>query len=152
MAWKDNERKMYDLVKECIPSLSDINWSKDKYARFDAYNGLAICEFKYRKGRQYADTMIEKEKWQAMKDLNNGRVCAYIVQSAGKIYIFNLNKLAKEEYDYKWADRNCYKTSEFHNQAMNQQKVSKLVGYIQWDEAIYTIDVKTKEVTDNVRV
>ena len=142
MGWKNNEKGMYDAVKSAVPSLNDIKWAEGNYSRFDAYNKLAICEFKYRKGKKWEDTLIEHDKYQAMKDLNGGRVCLYIVQTEGIIYIFNLNKLVKEEWDFKWKNVACNTTTEFANRA----KKMKYVGYIDWDQAIYTIDADTKEI------
>ena len=142
MGWKSNEKKTYELVREVIPSLADIKWSKDKYSSFDAYNDVAIVEFKYRH-QQWADTLIEKMKYENLKALNGGKLALYIVEAEGKIYIFNLNRLHKEHHDYKWEMRDCNATTYFKN----QNKKAKMVGYISWDEADITIDRETKEIT-----
>ena len=145
--WKSNEKQMFSLIKDSVPALSDIKWAEGGYSRYDAYSQFSIVELKYRKGPQYADTLIEYSKYQALRELNNGRLCVYAVQSAGNIYLFNLNRLHKEQYDYKWENRDCNATSEFHNQSQNRKKKSKQVGYISWDQADIILNVSTKELT-----
>ena len=142
MSWKAKEKGTYNTVIETIESLADLKWSKDKYSSFDAYNDLAIVEFKFRH-QAYADTLIEKMKYENLKALCHGKVALYIVEAEGKVYIFNLNRLHKDGWDYKWEMRNCNATTHFNN----RNKKPKMVGYIAWEEADIVIDAATKEVT-----
>ena len=141
-SWKAKEKGTYELVTETIESLSDLKWSKDKYSSFDAYNDLAIVEFKYRH-QAYADTLIEKMKYENLKALCSGKIALYIVEAEDTIYIFNLNRLHKAGWDYKWEMRDCNATTHFNN----KNKKPKMVGYIDWEQADITIDRDTKEVT-----
>ena len=133
------ERKMMNVIKDNSPALADIVEAKGKYSRYDCHGDNAFVELKYRKGKQWEDTMIEWGKYQALTELP--KTAVYAVQSEGKIYVFNLSRLTKEGYDFRWEDRYCNKTSEFHNQSMNRIKVSKRVGYIDWDKADRVIQV-----------
>ena len=140
------EKKMLELMKNAIPSLSDLQFAKGKYSRYDAWNEVAIVELKDRRGPQYEDTFIEKAKYKALKEGAQGRVAVYAVQSAGKVYVFNINWLYHEGYDFKWHKKFANKTTDFGSQQMNRVKVEKEMGCIDWDRAAYVIDSKTGEV------
>ena len=144
--WKKNEKRTYDKVVETLPTMSDLKWSEDKYCRYDAYNDKTIMEFKFRKGRKYEDTMIEFSKYNNLKSHSSGRVAIYAVETENKIYLFNLNRLEHNNYDYKWETRDCNKTTEFHSQDFNGMKVPKKVGYIGWNEADVVINRDTGKV------
>ena len=82
-------------------------------------------------------------KYENLKAFCQGKVALYVVEVEGMIYIFNLNRLHKEGWDYKWEMRNCNATTHFNN----TNKKPKMVGYIDWSQADITINVDTKEVT-----
>ena len=82
-------------------------------------------------------------KYENLKALNGGKLALYIVEVEGKIYIFNLNRLHKESWDYKWEMRDCNATTYFNN----REKKPKMVGYIAWEQADIIIDRQTKEIT-----
>ena len=137
--WKANEKRMFEKLVRERPSLHDLQWSEDKYKRFDAYNDNVIVEFKFR-NKKYEDTMIEFGKYEALKELSQGRLALYVVEAEGSIYVFNLNALAKENYDYRWEERYCNATSEFYGQKNNRVKKNKKVGYLDWDKAELVIE------------
>ena len=145
MTWKKNEKEMLNSIKKHIESLSDLKQSSDRYRRYDASNDLAIVELKYRKAK-YDDTLIEKSKYEALKTYCHGKIAIYAVQADNTIYLFNLNRLHKDEWNYKWENRDCNKTSEFYGQANNRSKVSKTVGYIDWDQADIIIEIDTGDI------
>ena len=145
MATKGEKEILETLA--AVPALESLRFCKDKYSRFDAFNDLSIVEIKDRRGKQYETTLIEYDKYQALKDFSQGRLALYVVRSAGIVYIFNLNWLAKCEYDYNWESKYCNKTTDFGSQPGNGKKIQKKVGYIEWHEAFITIDCETNEVT-----
>lgn len=139
--WKKSEEGMHNLVTSSIKSLSDLKRPDNKMSVFDAYNDLAIVEYKFRRGQHYPDTLIEKKKYDNMRMYGSSKVCLYIVHSADTIYIFNLNHLHHIGWDYKWKTTYQPKTTSFGG-----GRINKLTGYIDWDQAYITICCKTGEV------
>lgn len=136
------ERAMMVAIQDHSPALATIKETGERYSRWDAYNDVAVVEFKHRGNQQHwGDTMIELDKYKALTDAVP-KTAVYAVYSCGNLYLFNLTKLARSGYNFGWHDKNCNKTTKFYNQSGNGQKVSKLVGMIQWDDAERVIPVK----------
>lgn len=137
------EQSMMDAIKGASTALADIKETTEgQYSRYDCRNDKFVVELKYRKGQQYADTMIERDKFNALTHYEAFGVAAiYAVYSADNLYLFNISKLKQQGYDFGWHSKHCNKTSEFHNQAMNGRKVPKEVGMIDWDKADKVIPI-----------
>ena len=97
--WKKKEKATYELIKELLPTLADIQWATGKYSSFDASNDKCLVEFKYRYGN-YPYTLIEKMKYDSLKDYSAGRGVVYCVEREdGMVHLFNLNRLDKDNWD-----------------------------------------------------
>ena len=119
-----------------VPQLGDLNKTENSFDRVDAYNDKCIVEIKGRASHlNYDSAIIEYDKYDAMKTYNGGKQALYVMNKGESVYIFHLNKLDNDGYDYQWEDRGGMPTTTFWN---NQRK-SKRVGYITWDKAIKVI-------------
>ena len=130
---------MLAQLREHQTPLADLAPSTDSMCRWDAENAAYIVELKNRPGKQYPDTLIERSKYDALlaEAETSGRKALYVVQSAGRIYIWNLTRLARLDYNFKWHTRGCRATTEFANTGY----INKEVGYLQWTDARVVIDV-----------
>ena len=124
MVLKNKEQQILYTLNEYGLSFEE---SKYKYNRFDADNKHYILEIKSRE-KFYSSVVIEFDKfsynlfYSQMKDKH----FAYAVRMEKKIYVFNITKLAQQDYDFGWEWRDMPRTTEFgHN-----EKIKKLVGYI----------------------
>lgn len=116
-----------------IYSNQSLKECENKYNRFDAYNDFSIVELKYRKSH-YDQTMIEFDKfsYNHMYSKLNNKKFMYIVRMQDFVYIFDINKLIEEKYDFNFGWRDLPKTTEFNK----KQTVKKFVGYIDIKEVI----------------
>ena len=134
--WKVKERATFELVKQKIVSMQDLEWAADDFSRYDASSHQVIAEFKYRYGN-YPDTMIEKMKYDNLHRLAAGRAICYCVEREdGSIFLFNINHLDSIQWDYNWHTRKCNETTVFER----NEKIDKRVGMIRWDQARTTIN------------
>ena len=133
-----------DVLKEHSPALKDLQeTTKGTYSRYDCYvpEKNLYVELKHRgNDKHWDDTMIEKAKYDYLTGLYG--ISVYAVYSCGNLYVFNLTRLTKENYDFDWQDKHCNKTTAFKGQSMNGVKVNKKVGGINWDAADKIIKVK----------
>ena len=123
-----------DIIEKLNEWTEDkIQISKKEYSRFDAYNSKAIFEIKHR-NKFYADTMIEFDKYSfnQMYALTNNFKFMYLVQMLEVIYVFDVNQLTSNGYDFNWSWRTLPTTTEFKND--NDRE--KYVGYINVNQSI----------------
>ena len=128
---KKKERKIIALLNK--HSKQPIRESEYEYNRFDAFSDLVIIELKYR-GKYYDQTMIEFDKfsYNHMYSKLMDKKFMYIVRMQDFVYIFDINKLIEENYNFNFNWRNLPKTTEFKR----KEDVKKLVGYIDIKKAI----------------
>lgn len=128
---KKEEKKILNFLN--IYSNYPIKECEDKYNRFDAYNSISIIELKYR-GKHYDQTMIEFDKfsYNHMYSKLMDKKFMYIVRMQDFVYIFDINKLIQENYNFNFGWRNLPKTTEFKR----KEDVKKFVGYIDIEKAI----------------
>ena len=129
----DRERKLLKLLQD---RGSKIKECKYQYARFDAYGDKSYIELKER-NKYYERTLIEFDKYAFNLEYAKqfGKIFAYVVKMENTIYVFNITKLVKDGYYFKWGWREMPKTTEFGN----NEKIKKFVGYINTLDAIQTI-------------
>ena len=134
---KAQEDQMIEDMRNFRGSLSDIKETASS-TRYDAYNDLCIIECKARK-THYEDQLIERGKYDALRDFSSGRVALYAVYDpSGYIYVYNLNKLHKEEYDYNWGQMGGLPTTSHFS---NTKRITKHVGTLNIKDAYWTIQV-----------
>ena len=128
---KKEEKKIVNFLN--IYSNYPIKECEDEYNRFDAYNSISIIELKYRK-KHYDQTMIEFDKFSYnhmySKLINKSFI--YIVRMMDFVYIFDINKLVEEGYNFNFNWRDLPKTTEF----FSDKNTKKFVGYIDIEKAI----------------
>jgi hypothetical protein len=116
-----NEQKLYDIIKNYIPDLTQT----EEFDFSDAYSVAfdTRIEFKCRRAH-YNDLLIEKIKWDKLIQCDNVR---YINSTPIGVYSFDL-KIIKEPF---WSEREMPISTEFEN----KNKSIKLVGFINIREA-----------------
>ncbi len=102
--------------------------SKYEYEKFDASNVFQLVEIKDREAH-YDSLVIEFDKFAYNRTLAilESKEFIYVNRTPkGNIYEFNISKLIKNRYNFRWEWRMMPKTSKFGN----QEKVNKYVGYV----------------------
>ena len=139
--WKKNEIAMYENIVGAVSVLDGLAMAKEKFSRYDCFNEKVVVELKVRTDAygpsKYPTTMIEWDKYKALTEMV-GKIAIYAVQAEGKIYLFNLSRLTKEDYNFEWSHTSCNTTTHFSNTSKKQ----KHVGYIEWDKAKVIINVE----------
>ena len=104
----------------------------DKYCSFDSYDDSYVIELKCRR-KHYATQLIEYQKLCRNKNTadESGKEFLYAVSTPEGEYIFNISKLAADDYNFGWEVRLMSSSTEF---AGTYQK-EKRVGYINVDDA-----------------
>ena len=82
---------------------NNFKMAENKYSRFDAYNDKFIVEIKYR-NKCYDSVLIEFDKYayNLLYAKQFGKQFLYIVKMGQVIYVFNVTKLDKRGYYFKW--------------------------------------------------
>lgn len=128
--------KFIDELRAVHAKLADLETTdSDEFCTFDAYNDRYVVEMKDRGWTKYPDTLIEYHKVEANRD--SDRTLLYAVKNCGKIYIFNVTKLERDGYDFRWEKRMLPATTFF----ARKEWIEKYVGYIKWEDAIYVHDL-----------
>lgn len=123
------EKQMFDKLQASYQSFTLMRSTKaDQFCHYDAHTAQYVIEFKARR-KWFPTTQIEKQKYDKL--MKEHRDALYVVYSSGKMYIFHLNELTKEGYDFKWCIKKCPATTDFDR----TQYIDKEVGEIDWKKA-----------------
>jgi hypothetical protein len=106
---------------------------QDEYSRYDAEDDRYIAEIKVR-NKDYSDCLIEYEKFDNNIEYANetDKEFLYIVATNRDIYVFNVSRLLKDGYDFKWEWKSLHRNSQFGGY---EDKIDKQVGYINSSKA-----------------
>ena len=129
---KDKERQIAKDILRLYPQLGDLQESFE-FDHHDFECDHYLMEVKSRCTR-YTSWVIEKMKADAnlLNAFNLNKMFLYITEYNGRAYIWNVTKLAQDNYDFKWETRKMPATTEFDN----NQFVDKEVGYLYDKDAI----------------
>ena len=131
---KVKELEVIDILRGIKKNIQP---SEYEYNRFDAEDNKNIYEIKIR-SKYYEDTFIEFDKYSynTMYAQEFDKIFIYVVKMENTIYLFNVSRLYMRGYDFNWKIKHLNRQTEFkHN-----DKIQKIVGSINTEEAIYTID------------
>ena len=126
-----------------VDVLNDIQKS-EKYDTYDYYNSICLIEIKGRhNAKRFPDAIIEQSKYERLLDEAGDKHCLYVMNSGRDIYVFDLQQLTRDGYDFGFEDRGGMPKTTFWNNAMT----TKSCGYIAWDQAMRVLewDDKNKE-------
>ena len=114
-------------VLNCSFNLDLKGTDKDQYCRWDAESDKYLAELKCRR-THYDTQLIEYDKLIAVQDEadKQGKEFIYCVASPKGVYVFNVSKLHRENYDFGWEDRGMPSNTDFTNKYHKQKRV----GYI----------------------
>jgi len=100
---------------------------KDQYCRWDAESDKYLAELKCRR-THYDTQLIEYDKLDSVMQeaAKTDKEFLYCVSTPEGVYIFNVSKLCREDYDFNWEDRGMPTTTDF----TNTNHKTKRVGYI----------------------
>lgn len=136
----NNEKKCINALTSLFGCMSGLTAAKNQMSKFDASNDIFIVEFKLRKSKYDGTTLIEKQKYN--RNIADGRTFVYAITVGDELYIFNVSRMIKENYDFKWETKMQPATTDFNR----REWVEKEVGYINFNDAAYVIDLKKNKV------
>ena len=116
------EQEVISFINE--QSGTTFKLAEDKYSTYDAEDPNYIAEIKIR-NKHYDDCLIEYDKYMGNRGIADitGKHFLYIVVANPHIYVFNIHKLRKINWEYKEMPRNS------HFGGYDDKKLKK-VGYI----------------------
>jgi len=131
---KVKEYEVIDILRSVKKNIQPCEY---EYNRFDAEDEKNIYEIKVR-SKLFKDTFIEFDKYSynTMYAQEFNKIFIYVVKMENTIYLFNISLLYMRGYDFNWELKKLNRNTEFNQ----TEKIQKIVGYINTDEAIYTID------------
>ena len=131
---KVKELEVIDILRSIKKNIQP---SEYEYNRFDAEDQKNIYEIKVR-SHYYKETFIEFDKYSynTMYAQEFDKIFIYVVKMENTIYLFNISRLYMRGYNFNWKIKHLNKQTEFKQ----NEKIQKIVGYINTEEAIYTID------------
>lgn len=131
---KIKELEIVDILRGIKKNIQPCEY---EYNRFDAEDQKNIYEIKVR-SQYYKETFIEFDKYSynTMYAQEFDKIFIYVVKMENTIYLFNVSLLYMRGYNFNWELKKLNRNTEF-NQTV---KIQKIVGVINTDEAIYTID------------
>jgi len=131
---KVKEFEVIDILRSVKKNIQPCEY---EYNRFDAEDEKNIYEIKVR-GNYYKETFIEFDKYSynTMYAQEFNKIFIYVVKMDNTIYLFNISLLYMRGYNFNWELKKLERNTEFNQ----TEKIQKIVGYINTDEAIYTID------------
>lgn len=126
------QQELLDLLNN-EHSLGLEDTDKDKFCRWDAYSDKYLAELKCRRAH-YNTQMIEYDKLDCVKAEadKTDKEFLYCVSTPKGVYVFNISKLCKDNYNFNWEDKRLPSKTDF---AGSYYK-SKKVGYIDVNTAI----------------
>ena len=126
MTLKHKERQIAKDILRLYPQLGDLQESFE-FDHHDFECDHYLMEVKSRCTR-YTSWVIEKMKADAnlLNAFNLNKMFLYITEYNGRAYVWNVTKLAQDNYDFKWETRKMPATTEFDNNKF----VDKEVGYL----------------------
>jgi hypothetical protein len=124
---KEKERKIAQKLAELYPVLGEMIEPDSQYSPFDFECKLYIIEVKAR-DTDYPDWLIEKIKFDKNLELSAAmnKDFLYLTEYGGLGYIYNVNKLVENNYDFKWQTKRLPATTEFSR----GNWVDKEVGFL----------------------
>ena len=130
---KTKELKVIQKLAKVKKSIKSVDY---EYSRFDAIDNKNIYEIKCRE-KFYDKVLIEFDKYSfnLMYAQSFNKNFLYVVEM-DKIYIFNISKLYMFDYNFNWEWKDLPNQTEFSK----TEKIKKLVGYIDINQAIYEIN------------
>ncbi len=124
---KEKERKIAQKLAELYPVLGEMIEPDSQYSPFDFECKLYIIEVKAR-DTDYPDWIIEKPKFDKNLHLSivMNKDFLYLTEFGGLGYIYNVNKLVENNYDFKWQIKRLPATTEFNR----RNWVDKEIGFL----------------------
>ncbi len=106
---------------------------KDKYCRWDAVSDKYLAELKCRRAH-YNTQMIEYDKLDCVKAEadKTGKEFLYCVSTQQGIYVFNISKLCKNNYNFNWENKRLPSKTDFAGSYHKNKKV----GYIDVNDCV----------------
>ena len=131
---KFKELEIVDILRGIKKNIQPCEY---EYNRFDAEDQKNIYEIKIR-SQYYKETFIEFDKYSynTMYAQEFNKIFIYVVKMENTIYLFNISLLYMRGYNFNWELRKLRRNTEFNQ----TERIEKIVGHINTDESIYTID------------
>jgi hypothetical protein len=117
---KEKERKIAKSLAELYPVLGEMIEPENQYSPYDFECKLYIIEVK---AREFDKNLV------LSRDMNKDFL--YLTEYGGIGYIYNVNKLVENNYEFKWQMKRLPETTEFNR----CNWVEKEVGFLDKNSA-----------------
>lgn len=108
----------------------------ERFNRYDAISQTYMVEIKDRNNMFFDEVIIEYDKWNDVtkESIEQGVQFLFATKMKGKIYVWNISKMNKAQFDYKWEMRDDLPRltipADTYETTLVDKKVSKKVGYL----------------------
>ena len=127
------EAQVAEQIMKLYPKMSKLIKAQDQYSHFDYENKSYLFEIKSRR-KAYDPWIIEELK----VDTNTGiaesvkKDFVYVNEFEGVLYIWNVSKLIRDDYNFGFHERKM----PWHTNFENSQTVKKMTGYLYNKDAL----------------
>jgi len=130
---KDKERAVARGLEKLYPQLGTLREPEDQFSRFDFECDKYLIEVKCRS--QFWDPwFIEKIKYDTNMEIakRSQKDFIFLTEVNKTVYLFNISKLTRNNYDFKWTTKLLPNSTEFTKQG----KSEKPIGYLSAKDAV----------------
>jgi hypothetical protein len=133
------EQEIASVIMNHYPKMSKLRKATDEFSYFDYENDKYLLEFKSRK-TNYPTWIIEYKKLDRNKKLADSvnKDFVYVTEAFGVIYIWNVSKLIRSNYNFNFEMIDAPISSELPNKK-NGEMTLKQVGYLDTNDSVKII-------------
>lgn len=133
------EEEIASAIMDTYPKMSKLRKATDKFSYFDYENDNYLLEFKSRRSN-YNTWLIEYTKLDRNKKIADSvnKDFVYVTEVFGTIYVWNVSKLIRSNYDFNFEMIDAPISSELPDRK-NGEITLKQVGYLDTAESVTII-------------
>ena len=125
------QTEIINKLNSIYPDL-DLIEVEDQFSTYDAESDTYIVEIKSR-DKEYSSWIIEKKKFESnlIASVEKTKKFIYLTEYNKKIMTWNIHKLVRKGYDFRWTEQLMPQTTEFDN----TKPITKVVGFLYEENA-----------------
>ena len=123
-------------IMSAYPKMGKLNKAVDQFSYFDYENDKYLFEFKSRRAN-YNTWLIEHTKLDRNKKIadSTNKDFVYVTEVFGTIYVWNISKLIRSNYDFNFEMIDAPISSELPGK-QNGEMTLKQVGYLNTEDSV----------------
>ena len=131
-----NEQDIANGIMKTFINIDKLEKAIDQFSCFDYESNHYLFEFKSRH-TLYNPWIIERYKLDCNCDIadNSNKDFIYVTECLNTGYIWNISKLKRNNYDFKFEVRSAPESTELPNKN-NRNMIDKEVGYLYVEDAV----------------